>query len=96
MKKISILAFALALIANSALAFNTFGHQAIAALADKYMTDNARKEVKAILKSDMIRTSTWLNTLRKKPGLAHTNGWHTTTLDANGKSTTTAANDGVV
>lgn len=96
MKKISILAFALALIANSALAFNTFGHQTIAALADKYMTDNAKAEVKAILKSDMIRTSTWLNTLRKKPGLAHTNGWHTTTLDANGKSTTTAANDGVV
>ena len=96
MKKILILAFALALTANSALAFNTFGHQAIAALADKYMTDNAKTEVKAILKTDMVKASTWLNTIRKKPELAYTKDWHITTLDANGKSTTKAENDGVV
>ena len=81
---------------GEALAFNNFGHQAIAALADKYMTDNAKKEAKAILKSDMVKASTWLNTLRKKSEMAHTKDWHYTTLDANGKSTTTAANDGVV
>ena len=96
MKKVIILISASILMMGEALAFNAFGHQAIAALADKYLTDNAKKEVKAILKTDMVKASTWLNTLRKKPELAHTKDWHITTLDANGKSTTTVANDGVV
>ena len=96
MKKIVLLISASILFVGDALAFNAFGHQSIAALADKYLTDNAKKEIKAILKTDMVKASTWLNTLRKKQGLTHTNGWHTTTLDANGKSTTMAENDGIV
>ena len=96
MKKIVLLISASILFVGDALAFNAFGHQSIAALADKYLTDNAKKEVKATLKTDMVKASTWLNTLRKKQGLTHTNGWHTTTLDANGKSTTMAENDGIV
>ena len=96
MKRTIIFIMASVVMMGEALAFNNFGHQAIAALADKYMTDNAKKEAKAILKSDMVKASTWLNTLRKKSEMAHTKDWHYTTLDANGKSTTTAANDGVV
>ena len=96
MKKIIILISVSILMVGEALAFTTFGHQSIAALADKYLTDNAKKEVKAILKTDMVRASFWLNTLRKKPEYAYTKDWHITTLDANGKSTTTAENDGVV
>ena len=96
MKKIIILVAASILMVGEALAFNNFGHQSIAALADKYLTDNAKKEVKAILKTDMVKASTWLNTLRKKPELAYTKDWHFVTLDANGKSTTMAESDGVV
>lgn len=96
MKKIIVVALALLCAINSADAFNAFGHQTIAALADRYLTDNAKKEVKAILKTDMLKASTWLNTLRKNPELAHTKGWHYTTLASNGKSVTTDENDGVV
>ena len=96
MKKIVIMISASILMMGEALAFNAFGHQAIAALAEKYLTDNAKSEVKAILKTDMVKSSTWLNTLRKKQELAYTKDWHFTTLDANGKSTTTAENDGLV
>jgi hypothetical protein len=96
MRKIIVLVAASILMVGEALAFNNFGHQTIAALADKYLTDNARQEVKAILKTDMVKASTWLNTLRKKPELAHTKDWHFTTLDANGKSTTMDENDGIV
>ena len=96
MKKIIILVSALIFMVGEAAAFNAFGHQAIAALADKYLTDNAKTEVKTILKSDMVKASNWLNTLRKKPELAHTKEWHFTTLAANGKSTTTNENDGIV
>ena len=96
MRKIAMIISASILMIGEALAFNAFGHQAIAALADKYLTDNAKKEVKTILKSDMVKASTWLNTLRKNPELAYTKDWHITTLNANGKSTTMAENDGVV
>ena len=96
MKKIVILISASILMAGEALAFNAFGHQSIAALADKYLTDNAKKEVKAILKSDMVKQSNWLNSLRKKEGMEHTKEWHFSTLGADGKSTTTDENDGVV
>ena len=96
MKKIVIIAFALLCVVGRADAFVTFGHQTIAALADKYMTDKAKAEVKTILRSDMVKASTWLNTLRKRPEYAATKDWHFTTLDANGKSTTMAENDGVV
>ena len=96
MKKIVILTSALILMAGQAMAFTGFGHQAIAALADKYLTDNAKKEVKAILKSDMVKQSTWLNSLRKADKMPHSKDWHFFTLDTNGKSTTTAENDGIV
>ncbi len=96
MKKIVILIAASVLMVGEALAFNAFGHQSIAALADKYLTDNAKKEVKAILKSDMVKQSNWLNSLRKKAGMEHTKDWHFFVLDANGKSTTTNENDGIV
>lgn len=96
MKKIVIAALALFFAVNNVEAFNTFSHQTIAALADRYLTDNAKREVKAILKTDMVAASTWLNTLRKNPEYAATKGWHFTTLNSNGKSTTMDENDGVV
>jgi hypothetical protein len=96
MKRSIILALVSILMVGNVSAFHTFAHQSIAALADKYLTDNAKKEVKTILKTDMVKASTWLNTLRKKPEFAHTKGWHFTTLDANGKSTTMDENDGIV
>lgn len=96
MKKIVIIAVALLAVVYKSEAFTTFGHQTIAALADKYLTDNAKGEVKAILKTDMVKASAWLNTLRKKPEYVATKEWHFTTLDAAGKSVTTNENDGVV
>jgi hypothetical protein len=44
----------------------------------------------------MATSSNWLNTLRKSPEMAHTKGWHYTTLAADGKSVTVDENDGVV
>ena len=96
MKRYFIVAVALLAVAGKALAFVPFGHQTISALADKYMTEKAKSEVKAILKSDMVEEANWLNSLRDKAETAHTKEWHFFTLDAKGKSTTTAENDGVV
>lgn len=96
MKKIIIFTFVLAIMANEAMAFNEFGHRAIACLADKYMTDKAKSEVQAILKTSMEKECVWLNSLRKKPEFAHSKSWHFFQLDANVKSVTNDENDGIV
>ena len=96
MKRVIIVAVALMMVTVKASAFAPFGHHTITALADKYLTDKAKSEVQAILKSNMIKHSNWLNSLRKQEGKEHTKDWHFFVLDANGKSTTTAENDGVV
>ena len=54
--------FALVMMANEALAFNEMGHQSIATLANKYLTESAKNEVKAILGGEMITEAVWLNT----------------------------------
>ena len=96
MKKITLLYIFMVAFAAETLAFTTFGHQTIASIASKHLTDKAQSEVKAILGTDMVKESVWLNELRKKPELAYTKEWHLFTLDSEGKSTTTYENDGVV
>lgn len=89
--------FALMMVANEALAFNTYGHQSVVLLANKHLTENAKKEIKAILKkSSLFKEAVWLNTLRKRPEMAHSKDWHFFRLNAQGKSVTTDENDGVV
>ena len=95
MKKIALFTFMVAFAAE-ALAFTTFGHQTIASIAEKNLSEKAKSEVAAILNSDMVKEAVWLNTLRNDPAMAHTKEWHLTTLDRAGKSTTTYENDGIV
>ena len=97
MKKIIFVMFALLMVANEALAYNPYGHQSTVLLANKYLSENAKKECAAILKnSSMVKEAVWLNTLRKNPEMAHSKEWHFFRLDKNGKSTTMYENDGVV
>ena len=96
MRKITLLYICMVAFATQAMAFTTFGHQTIAALADKHLNDKTKAEVNAILGSDIVKECVWLNTLREKADMAHTKDWHTFTLDRRAKSTTTAENDGTV
>lgn len=96
MKKIITILFAVALIVNNAYAFKAFGHQTIAALAERHLTETAKKEVHAILKADMTKHAMWLYSLRNNPELAHTQEWQIATLNTEGKSMTTYENDAVV
>ena len=96
MKKILTILFAVAMIANEAYAFKAFGHQTIAAIAERHLTEKAKKEVHTILQTDMTKHAMWLYSLRKNPQLAHTQEWQIATLNAEGKSTTTYENDAVV
>ena len=95
MKKIIILMLAL-VVAGKSFAYAPFGHQTVAALAEKYLTEKAKNETREILKADLVKYSVWLNSLRGKEATAYTKEWHFFVLDANGKSTTINENDGVV
>lgn len=96
MKRVFIAIVALFALVGESFAFIPFGHQTIAALAEKYMTNKAKSEVQTILKENMTDESVWLNSLRNQEATAYTKDWHFFTLDVNGKSTTAAENDGVV
>lgn len=96
MKKIIFVMLAFLFMTNEAMAFVAFGHETIAALADKHLTEKTKGEVKAILGTDMYKACSWLNTLRKQKGLEHSKDWHFFVLDENGKCTTTNENDGIV
>ena len=96
MKKIIAVLFALAMVTSEAYAFKALGHQTIAALAQRHLTEQAKGEVQAILKSDMYKHSMWLFTLRSRTDLAYVQEWQFTTLNAEGKSVTTDATDGMV
>lgn len=96
MKKIIALLFAVAMMANEAYAYKAFGHQTIAALAEKHMTEKAKSEVKSILNASMIKHAMSLYSLRNNPQLVHTQEWQYATLNAEGKSVTTYENDAVV
>ena len=84
MKKIIAVLFALAMVTSEAYAFKSLGHQTIAALAQRHLTEQAKTEVQTILKSDMSKHSMWLLTLRKRADLAHVQEWQFTTLNAEG------------
>ena len=96
MKKIIAVLFALAMVTSEAYAFKSLGHQTIAALAQRHLTEQAKGEVQAILKSDMSKHAMWLFTLRSRTDLAYVQEWQFTTLNAEGKSTTMDENDGIV
>lgn len=96
MKKIIAVLFALAMVSGEAFAFKSLGHQTIAALAQRHLTEQAKTEVQNILKSDMSKHAMWLYSLRKRVDLAYVQEWQYTTLNAEGKSVTTDANDGIV
>ena len=96
MKKIIAVLFALAMVTSETYAFKSLGHQTIAALAQRHLTDKAKTEVQNILKSDMSKHAMWLYSLRKRVDLAYVQEWQYTTLNAEGKSVTTDANDGIV
>ena len=96
MKKIIAILFVATMVVNNAYAFKAFGHQTIAAIAERHMTEKAKSEAHAILKAGMTKHAMWLYSLRKNPQLAHTQEWQISTLNAEGKSVTTYENDAVV
>ena len=84
--KISILLLALiaTLSVKSAMAWGTFGHGAIAYVAEQHLTPKAKEECRRYLKHTLPYYASWMDHWRAVPPFHPTNNWHGFTVGADG------------
>lgn len=90
MKKISLLTFVFtAFVAVEAMAWGGFGHRAIAELAERNLTKEAKANIEKYTKGTPLADyAVWMDMVRKNaPEYAHaTRGWHASIVDAECKT----------
>ena len=86
MKKISILVLALIAVfgVQSAKAWGTFGHGAIAYVAEQHLTPTAKSEVRRYLNHTLPWYASWMDHWRAVPPFDPTNAWHGFSATADG------------
>ena len=85
--RISILVIALVAIfgVQSAKAWGTFGHGAIAYVAEQHLTPTAKSEVRRYLKHTLPYYASWMDHWRAVPPFHPTNAWHGFSATADGQ-----------
>ena len=85
--RISILVIALVAIfgVQSAKAWGTFGHGAIAYVAEQHLTPTAKSEVRRYLKHTLPFYASWMDHWRAVPPFHPTNAWHGFSATADGQ-----------
>ena len=86
MKKLSILVLALIAVfgVQSAKAWGTFGHGAIAYVAEQHLTPTAKAEVRRYLNHTLPWYASWMDHWRAVPPFDPTNAWHGFSATADG------------
>lgn len=85
-KKI-LFAAAVLFSALSASAFESEGHDAIAYIAECNLTPTAKATIEKYLGGrSIVYYASWMDYIRLTPEYKHTDGWHSASLDANGKA----------
>ena len=86
-QKLQILALALLTIlgVQSAKAWGTFGHGAIAYVAEQHLTPNAKAEVRRYLQHTLPFYASWMDQWRYIEPYKETNAWHVVYVDENWK-----------
>lgn len=84
------------LFVYTATAWNKFGQQSIATLAEQNLTESAKAQTTQILGGSLSSAAWWLQSVAKEPEYQHTNSWQFIHLTKELKSTTTSTEDGVV
>lgn len=85
-QKLQILALALVAImgVQSVKAWGTFGHGAIAYVAEQHLTPNAKAEVRRYLQHTLPFYASWMDHWRAVPPFHPTNAWHGFSATADG------------
>ena len=87
---------ALLISAGESLAWNKLGQNAIAALAERHLTEKAKAEVQSILGGDLVSGTLYLNELRKEEATKAAWSWAFVNVNDKLVSTTTSPKDGIV
>lgn len=72
-------------VRQSAQAWNTFGHGAIAYVAEQHLTPEAKAECRRYLKHTLSYYASWMDHWRAIPPYVPTNMWHGIKADEKGK-----------
>ena len=85
-KKLSVLILALVatMSIQSAMAWGSYGHGAIAYVAEQHLTPKAKAEVRRYLKHTLPFYASWMDHWRAVPPFHPTNNWHGFSVAANG------------
>ena len=73
---ILLLAFVATMSIQSAKAWGTFGHGAIAYVAEQHLTPKAKEECRRYLKHTLPYYASWMDHWRAVPPFHPTNNWH--------------------
>lgn len=72
--------------AASALAFGRIGHDAVAYIAECNLTPTAKATIEKYLDGkSIVYYASWMDNIRLTPEYHHTDGWHSASVDAEGK-----------
>ncbi len=82
---ILLLAFVATMSIQSAKAWGTFGHGAIAYVAEQHLTPKAKEECRRYLKHTLPYYASWMDHWRAVPPFHPTNNWHGFSMNAEGE-----------
>ena len=82
---ILLLAFVATMSIQSAKAWGTFGHGAIAYVAEQHLTPKAKEECRRYLKHTLPYYASWMDHWRAVPPFHPTNNWHGFSATADGQ-----------
>ncbi len=72
-----ILVLGLALITNATFAYGPVGHRTIAKIAESYLTDTAKEQIKQLLDGEgIVIVSTYADDIKSDREFDYTHKWH--------------------
>lgn len=79
-----IIVCALALcISQISLAWGKHGHQIVIAVAQRHLSENAKRNISAYFDYNLQKDAVWMDTHRNDAPIAYTTAWHVYNVDAN-------------
>ena len=88
MKKLFVTAFLLLGPVQLSFCWNRTGHDAVAAIAERYLTPVAKERIEKYLGGhSIVYYASWMDYYRHYPEYAHTNYWHTAPVNSDNQYT---------
>lgn len=81
--RILLIAVAAAAVLNqSAMAWGRLGHEIVIKIAERHLTERARRNIARYMPYDLKTDAVWMDIHRNDEGIAYTTSWHVYNVDA--------------